>query len=190
MFKFTYDTSLWPRMAKQEKQRLVYTIDYLEHGEKQKAAQVSGLTSRNAFTRIIGHLKKYGRFGEAVHERERLKFTDAAMQAAVDTLTDISSGYMNTQQLLQELQTQGILPAQTNATHFREALQQYLQERDMFLAVGKTTIFRITDKNAKERVAFVRQYIPLLEKWGLENVVIVDETTIEESPHPKGKHAQ
>jgi hypothetical protein len=189
MFKLGYDTSLWPPMADQEKQRLVYAIDYLQNSDKKSAAKVSGLKSRNAHKRLVSHLQQYGRFGEATHARERSKFTDTVMQAAVDTLTETSSGYMNTQELLCELDAQGILSKDSDHAHFRAALRDYLEKLGLWLSVGHQTIFRITDTTAKERLAFVKEYRPKVQGWKLENVVIADETTIEESPHPKGKHA-
>jgi hypothetical protein len=190
MLKLGYDTSLWPPMAHQEEQRLVYAIDYLQHSDKKSAAKVSGLNSPNAHKRVLDHLKQYGRFGEATHVRERSKFTNAVMQAAVDILTETSSGYMNTHELLCELDAQGILSKDSDHAHFRAALRDYLQTLGLWLSVGHQTIFRITDTTAEERLAFVKEYRPKVEGWKLENVVIVDETTIEESPHPKGTHAQ
>jgi hypothetical protein len=184
-----YDTSLWPVMPHQQQQRLIYTIDYLEHASSEQAAAASGMRSHHAHKRTIEHLKKYGTFAEAAHERPRTKFTPDVMQQAVDILTELNSGYMNTQELLRVMHDDHILAAPTNPAHFRQALQEYLNERNMCLLVGRTAIFRITDKNAQERLAFVERYIPQLPKWGLDNVVIVDETTVEESPHPKGKHA-
>ena len=48
-------------------------------------------------------------------------------------------------------------------------------------------IFQITEEGAQERLDWVQHYRPRLGKeYRLEDIMIVDETTFEEGPHPKG----
>lgn len=182
------DTSLWPNWAKQARQRLRYIIAFLKTASREHAAKAAGYTSHNAHDRVVEHLEKWGRLTEAPHDRPPAKFTDAVMEEAKAQLVACEHN-LTTEQLVGLLEQKGVLPAPTNCHNFLQHFEDYLGQQGLTLVKGDTSsIFRITEKTAEERFIFCSKNHPLLETtYKLENMVVCDETTFEESPHPKGR---
>ena len=182
------DTSKWPTMAEQAKQRLLYVIGYLETGQPEVALKLSGFSSSHAHQRVLEHLKIRGSFNEATHHREPAKFTYELLGQAQDYLMECDHP-LTTPQLVAALQQQGLLDLHTDCHNFLQHFKQHLADQDLTLKVADTvTIFCITEKTAAERLAFCKLNEPLLDSsLLLDNMVVCDETTFEESPHPKGE---
>lgn len=181
------DTSQWPPMAKQAMQRLRYIIGFLETGSKAHALKVAGFHSPNAHHRVLEHLKQHGTLDEAPHVRPSVKFSNEVLAEAQDHLLS-SNHALTTAELVAWLQQQGQLDEHTDCHNFLQHFKQYLGDQELTLKVADTaSIFRITEKTAEERLKFCERYEPLLESsLLLQNMVVCDETTFEESPHPKG----
>jgi hypothetical protein len=181
------DTSKWPEWVQQTRQRLLYIIAYLKTGSKVRAAKEAGYTSHNAHKRVLEHLEEWGRLEEAPHVRPPAKFTNAVMEEAMTQLLACDHD-LTTEQLVGLLEQQGVLQAPTNCHNFLQHFKEYVGEQELTLKVADTSsTFRISEKTAEERYTFCSQKLQLLETdFKLENMVVCDETTFEESPHPKG----
>lgn len=181
------DPSKWPPMAEQAEKRLLYVITFLETGSKARALKESGFTSPNAHHRVLEHLKQHGTLAEAPHVRPPAKFTDEVLAEAMDHLLSCDH-LLRTPELVAYLQQQCLLDEHTDNHNFLQHFKQYLGEQGLTLKVADTaSIFRITEKTSEERLKFCKQYEPLLQSsLLLGNMVVCDETTFEESPHPKG----
>ena len=182
------DTSLWPDLTKQEADRVIYTALVLK-GTPLAAAAVRLGHSHNYSTRLAEHLEKYGTFAEAGHHRAPTKFTDEVMAAAKQLLLDSADRAITTADLVRELEQTGQLTAPTDNHNFLVRFKQYLHAHDLTLQVGATsTIFRITEDSALERSSVSADLLALLAAGAeLQDFVFADETTFEESPHPKGR---
>jgi hypothetical protein len=181
------DPSKWPEWAKQTKQRLLYIIQFLKTGSRVRAAKAAGYRSHNDHRRVVDHLEKWGRLTEAPHNRPPAKFTNAVMEEAKEQLLACDHD-LTAEKLVGLLQQQGVLQAPTNCHNFLQHFEGYLGQQGLTLSKGDTSsIFRITEKTAEERFSFCHRNHPLLATtYKLENMVVCDETTFEESPHPKG----
>jgi hypothetical protein len=175
-------------MAEQAKKRLYYTISFMQTSDKRAARKESGLTSSNAHTRVLEHLKKHGTFDEAHHNRAPAKFTIAVLDAAQDYLLSCDHP-LATPELVAALKHEGLLHEHTDNHNFLQHFKEYLAEHGLTLKVADTlSIFRITEDTAAERLQFCSENEPLLDSsLLLDNMVVCDETTFEESPHPKGR---
>lgn len=182
------DTAKWPPMAGQARKRLYYTISYMETGKKQTALAESGYRSPNTHDRVLKHLKKHGTFNEAHHNRAPAKFTNAVLDAAQEYLLSCDHT-LTTPQLVAALKQQGWLRGHTDNHNFLQHFKQHLADQGLTLKVADTlSIFRITEETAAERLKFCSENEPLLDSTLLlEDMVVCDETTFEESPHPKGR---
>jgi hypothetical protein len=183
-----FNTSLWPDMAKQQRERLLFTIRMLEIAGP-FVAQVSLEHSHNYLPRLIEHLKTYGTFAEAEHHRGPTKFTDEVMAAAQQHLLDSADSALTTGDLVRALQQAGWLTAPTDSHNFLVRFKEYVAAQDLTLQVGATsTIFRITEESALERYSKAQALLRLVPTdAALQDFIFTDETTFEESPHPKGR---
>jgi hypothetical protein len=182
------DTSLWPELTQQERDRVIHTIDVLE-GKPPAAASAAEGHSHNFNTRLAQHLRKYGTFAEAEHHKARTKFTDEVMAVAQKHLVDNADRALTTADLVRELEQGGHLTAPTDCHNFLVRFREYVADQDLTLQVGAASmIFRITEESAFERFSVSGKLLELVPTDAeLQDFVFVDETTFEESPHPKGR---
>jgi hypothetical protein len=183
-----FNTSLWLDMAKQQRDRLLFTIRMLEIAGP-CVANESLQHSHNYLPRLIEHLKTYGTFAEAAHHKAPTKFTDAVMAAAQQQLLDSADSALTTADLVHALEQAGLLTAPTDSHNFLVRFKEHVAAQGLTLQVGATsTIFRITEESALERSSVARTLLQLAPTDArLQDFIFVDETTFEESPHPKGR---
>jgi hypothetical protein len=186
-----FDTSRWQPMPQQQKDRVLYVIKCLE-GQSTPAAAAALGHSHNYHPRLIQHLKEYGDFAEVEHHRAPVKFTTKVMAAAQQKLLDFADVALTTPQLVQLLEQDGVLTGPTDSHNFLVRFREYLAEEGLTLQVGATrTIFRITEESASERLSVARKLLSLVpNEAALQDFIFEDETTFEESPHPKGECKQ
>jgi hypothetical protein len=182
------DTTLWPCMTKHEADRVIYTALVLKGTPLADAAVALG-HSHNYCTRLAEHLEKYGTFAEAPHHKAPTKFTNAVMAAALQHLVDSAESAFTTADLVHDLEQAGWLAAPTDNHNFLVRFKEYVAAQGLTLMVGDTsTIFRITEESALERYNVAQTLLQLASTDAeLQQFVFVDETTFEESPHPKGR---
>jgi hypothetical protein len=110
------------------------------------------------------------------------------MEAAKEVLVEGQQAY-TTKSLVAKLIQDGKLGPPVNPQKFLAAFRRYLQRKGTPLTVNSTgTKFLLTEGDKKLRIKFAQQMLTLLKmhsKDGVLKCVFVDETTLEESPHPK-----
>lgn len=174
-------------MSHQQWARTEFTYTFLKTCSLEKAHAASGLKHPSTHLRIAEHLEAYGTLAEAPHHRQPAKFTNEVMAMAQELLLE-SEAQLRTADLLGMLVQQGMLPQDTDQHNFLAHLKAWMAEQGLTLVVGDTsTIFCITETTATERLQFVTQHEPeLRSSLPLDKMVVCDETTFEESSHPKG----
>lgn len=182
------DTSHWPRMPKQKRQRLMFTATYLETGSAAAAAKVSGLSSPHARHRIAQHIQEHGTLDEAPHHRSPTKFTSSVFQAATDYLLGLEAKPTCTPEVIAHLEREQLLQPPTNAHNFLAHWSAWLADQGLTLQHGsRAMIFDISETSEQRRLKWVKQVrAELGVDFQLSDIIFVDETTFEESPHPKG----
>jgi hypothetical protein len=138
---------------------------------------------------VLGQLEQHGTFAEVQHHRAPIKFTSEVMAAAQRKLLEMADTALTTGDLVLLLEQAGVLTAPTDHHNFLVHFKEHLAGQDLTLQVGATdTIFRITEESAAERYIMAGKLLELVPTdAALQNFIYVDETTFEESPHPKGK---
>ena len=184
----TMDTTGWQDMPAQQLQRTLYVIEYMESGDRGLAQKFAGYKDSSVHSRIIAHLKECGTLAEKPHSRAPVKYTNKVFEEAVSKLCEDSDQPMATPELIAHLEKSGFLEPPTNSHNFIDRFEQWCEEHNLTLQVGaRDTIFKITEVTTEERLQFVKEYIPQLgASIKLDEIIVCDETTIEESPHPKG----
>lgn len=117
------------------------------------------------------------------------KYTEEHCAAAQRELTTGSAVYASTDKLVANLRSTGELPEDTKARPFRQRLQEHLGEQQLQLKYGEQSRgFAVNEQQAAKRKTWCQDHLEeLSSEEGLRSWAFEDETTIEESPHPKGK---
>ena len=183
-----FDTSLWQDMAQQEADRVMYVVRVLEGSSHAAAAKSLGHDHKYG-ARVTQHLKQYGTFAEVGHHKGPTKFTSEVMAAAQQKLVDSADVSLTTGDLVLLLEQDGLLAAPTDRHNFLVRFKEHIAAQGLTLQVGSTsTIFRITEESALERYSVAQSLLQLVPNdAALQDFIFEDETTFEESPHPKGK---
>lgn len=183
------DTSKWPKMPEQERKRKLFVIKFLESSNDTDAAAFSGLSPHHTRQRIASHLKQYGTLAEAPHPKQSPKYTEDVMKAALAYFDDNPEDHFATPELVSYLIREGVLEEPVDEKNFRLHFEEWLHTQGLSLIVAcRKLVFKIPAGHEATRLQWVREHLPLVdtaEKLG--NIIIVDETTYEECPHPKGK---
>lgn len=179
-------------MSEQQRKRTRYVACFLETGSRAQALLASGFKDSGTHQRIVKMMKTKGSLAESAHQREPIKFTPEVMVAAKDYLVDNQDTPLSTAELVAHLEGEHYLDPPTSDHRFLAAFASWVAEQGWTLQVGtRGLIFAITEEGAEKRLDWVRYYRPMLgEQYKLEDIIIVDETTFEEGPHPKGKLEQ
>lgn len=166
----------------------MFIIDYLKNGDAKAAAEFSGLTGQHALERVTEHLEKYGTLEEAPHPSRPSKFTPFVLEAATDYVVENEDRPIATTEIVRYLEGAHYLEPPTDNHNFLVHWREWLAEQGLALTVGtRAMVFKIEPENMQKRMEWAQQ---MSREFGsvekLENVIFEDETTFEESPHPKG----
>lgn len=171
-----------------ERKRAQYLLTLLQTGNESKARKTSGLT-RKAHQRILDMMAKRGSFMDAPRSGRPAVYQEATLEGAQDFLITFDKGYLTGTQLHQLLVEKGMIHSSANVNVFMRHLRKHVESQGQKLIANsvKTTFF-ISNSDAADRVAYARTMMEQLRSSkSLEQFIFVDETTLEESPHPKGE---
>lgn len=153
------------------------------------AARASGLTDPRTPEKL-GHLllETHGLADRPRSGRQR-KYTDDTCDAAQEHVVSSPSPYYSNRNLVADLRRSGKAPPKSNDRCFQRALRGHLQQKGLKLLYGqRSRPFSIVSSQAKKRLDWCVKHLPdFLTEEQLRQYTFEDETTVEESPHPKGK---
>lgn len=172
----------------QEKARAIYLASFLETcGDETAAARESGLTDPRTRLSLAKLLREtYGLADRPRPGRPR-KYAVQHCAAAQERILSGPTPVMSAAQLVGDLQAAGSAPADACPEGLTRNLRQHLASQDLSLAFGeRSTTLGISKEQASGREEWCVKYLPTFsDPKELEACVVVDETTVEESPHPK-----
>jgi hypothetical protein len=167
--------------------RTKYVAAILQGHTTDAAKEIAGARGNSYHTNTLNHLLKYGTLAEAAHHRAATKFTDDVLAKAMEELIDNEDKPMNESEFVAFLHEKQILQPPTDNRRFIDALKAYVEEQGCTLITrDTTTTFAIKEQTAEERVAVSHKILQMMDNTvPLRDWIFVDETVIEESPHPK-----
>lgn len=185
------DTSQWGKMPAEQMKRTKYVIACLQGHSTHAAMRIAGARGKNYPSSVLKHLVEHGSLAEAVHHRAPSKHTDDVLAQAMQELVDNEDQPMNEPEFIEHLQCKDVLQAPTDSARFFKAFKAYVRRQGHTLSTHDTeTTFAIKEQTAAERLRVSKELLHMMEtSVPLENWIFEDETTIEESPHPKGEVA-
>ena len=170
-----------------ERRRAVFVLVFLQTRSKSKAEKASGLSVK-ALGRIITSLAEHGDIREGQRPGRPLTYTQEVMEAAYTALVEWEEGYPTGPDLMQKLVEKGILERTVDDGLLLQHLKRHVKSMGHILIVDSTkTVFFLTATDVVARVMFANMMITRLGGRAPDFIIFIDETTLEESPHPKGE---
>lgn len=169
------------------KKRVQYVITFMQTGSKAKALKASGL-GRNAHERIIKLLVNNCSLEDSPRTGAGKRYTEGILQQCLTVLIEDTTGLMTGVLLHSMCLANGVLWKGSDIKHFLLSLKAYVHKLGHKLNTrSESSTFFLASSDFKLRVDFAKELIEdsnnpdCLRYW-----IFVDETTVEESPHPKG----
>ena len=176
-----------PPRNKSERRRAVYVLVFMQTMSASAAEMASGL-GRCEHARIVEMLRARGSLADAPRSGRPVELNEKVMEKAYDMLADNKEGFLTGHVLLEKLKRQGVVQRSADVDKFMHHLREHVESKGHKLIVNSTkTIFFITLKDVVKRVKFASSLLAELQQVPLDMLIFSDETTLEESPHPKGK---
>jgi hypothetical protein len=173
---------------KDEHKRALYILAFLQTGQASFARKVSGL-SRMAHQRIVSMIAARGHAFDVERPGRPVTYHPAILEAACNFLVTHQESFLNGSQLRQKLVQEGILHASSKRDIFMQHLRECVMSRGHRLITNsvKTTFF-ISRSDSAVRLEYAHAMLEMLRNTkSIDNLIFIDETTLEESPHPKGE---
>jgi hypothetical protein len=159
----------------------------LQTGDEQLAHLHSGAGPKMRRA-CVEMLAARGNLREADRSGRPTAYTDDILQRAYQTLLEWEEGFPTATSLVHRLIEEEVLAENADVATFLGHLKGHVKKFGYKLSPNSTQhIFFLKQTDYKDRVTFAHAMQTELETTALENVIFVDETTLEESPHPKSK---
>lgn len=175
--------------TKTQRRRAKYLINYLSTGSDAQARHASGLGA-HAKQRIIKMLKQRASISDAPRSGRPRLYTRALMRKAVQILVEHTTVLITGRKLLGIMISMGMAHENADVGTFMRRLRDYVTSIGLKLVVNSTnTIFFLTANDIILRVQFAAHMLAELADKTPEMFIFIDETTLEEATHPKGRVA-
>jgi transposase len=177
-------TSMEAEPSKRASNRIKY-LGALAGGLSKPAAAkkfgISGATGRRVVARAC-----QGRVTDLPRTGRPPRFTAQLLDTATEILTEDESRLFTTPGIIGVLRDLGLLEGPVKPEAFLKAWKMHTKASGMQLDSKSTgSKFLITNQDTKDREEFAHEMLQLLGKDGIRRCIFIDETTLEEYPHPK-----
>jgi hypothetical protein len=172
-----------------ERKRAQYLLAFLQTGSQAKAERLSG-SSCKMHERIIKLLIDTGDIYDRKSSPKPTKYTPQVMQRVYNVLTDKKAPRLTGRKLMKKSKEEGTLHQTAERKAFMKRLHATVRSKGHRLSTNSTeNTFYITKKDEGDRMKYSHHLLNLLQQSPdvLSGLIFVDETTLEEAPHPKGK---
>lgn len=170
----------------EERARARYILAFLQTKSQSYAQKASGLSVK-AHSRIVQMLSDRGHAFDQPRSGRPILYTVPLMEAAYEMLITHDEGFLTGPQLLRKLVEAGLLQPSSHVATFIKHLKAYIQSQGQRLITNSTsTTFFIAMSDVAARMKYAGLMLRELRSTKLAAVIFSDETTLEESPHPKG----
>jgi hypothetical protein len=164
--------------------------ELLQGSSRLVARTKAGVGRRTAFD-IEKRLREGGTLETRPHHPPARKYTPVLLDAATRVLAGETQRLHTTPSFITRLRQLGVLTGPVNAQRFLTAWKKrQLALRQHISPKSTLTRPRISNPDAEDRLGFARALLEKLDaeggrELGVRRCVFIDETTLEESSHPK-----
>ena len=172
-----------------ELKRAKYLLVLLQTLSPAEARKASCLSAK-AHNRLIKMFMEKGDAYDSPRSGRPQVYTPVIMEVAYEVLTGADSGPLTGRKLKARLVAEGVLHETSDEKRFMEHLREYITSQGRRLITNSMqTTFYITRTDVVDRLNYASVMMGLLANPEvLRSLIYVDEVTLEESPHPKGRH--
>jgi len=166
--------------------RLEWVYHFLKTGSEGQANKLA-MTGRGYRARLVRHIEATGSLDDKPRSGRPPEYSVPAMEEALRLLKAHEDDLLTMKDLHRLLVSKGILKERSTTKTFSQHFKSCVASLGHRLTVNSTStlpFLRATDK--PERVKYCKAMLAVLKYRPLEDFWFVDETTVEESPHPKG----
>jgi hypothetical protein len=144
---------------------------------------------RNIVESALSRFWKTGHMGRKQHAVKPSIYTEKVLEAAYEELINQPEAMLNMTELFALMRSEGHLGSGGSYDRFSKAFQKYCSDRGTPLTVGSTrTTFYLATLDYAERGGYARAMLDHFQRGlKLEDLFFVDECTLEETAHPKGR---
>lgn len=171
-------------------QRVAFLVHVVEHAKKTQikgAMHHAGLRDGRAPQSLVRLMVETGGLADRPRSGRPTDYPDELMELAADVLIESEQDFMNERELHAKLVNEGILLQHSDVQNFMRHLKGYVEglgHRLITTATGTELFLRQSD--VRERWKYCQDNIDFFTRKQLEMTVFIDETDLEEYPHPKG----
>lgn len=173
----------------QERRRAEHVVALL-HGctpEIRKQARRDTHTKPRQQASILRLFEEQGSISDRPRSGRPPLYSDEVMEKAYMFLIQYDEGFLTGASLHQKLIDRGDLWPTADVETFLQKLKAYVKSKGHSLVINSTkTTFFLAIGDVVQRVQFASHMQQQLEAVSLDMMIYTDETTEEESPHPKG----
>lgn len=179
-----------PNSHEYQDQLTQWLITYLLTRDEAAALEASGL-QHNPTRIIIRRLRTTGSLAAVKPSGRPVKYNAEVCERALQLLEQHAHEQLNLTELLGLLEAEGAVASPTDVDNFSSHLRQHVHEEGGHInTTSTTTIFFLAAADFGKRLSFSTFWRQQLISTSLDCIVFIDETTVEEAPHPKGGHAR
>jgi hypothetical protein len=172
-------------MTKYEYKRRTY-LDAVHRGMTKKLARDKAGLGPHAPARIAKLFHETGMLADRPRSGRPRSYTPGVFAAVQAELAAHSGRMYTAPTLVNHLKKKRILHQGANADSFLRVWHKHLhREGKKLTAASTSTRFYLTAEDQKDRVRFARAMLRCLRGGDISQCIFVDETTLEENPHPK-----
>lgn len=177
-------TKLPATLSRREKRLLFYEL--IKQGYKIGAAEEKAGLYKGAARRISQLVKETGDVNDRPRSGRPRTYDAELLDKATDVFMQHDGVLCTETEFTALLQQRQILHRPYKVAAFIRRWRQHLKSQGHTLRTRYTgTVFLICKEDQPKRVAFATELLQLLKERGINSFVFVDETTLEQSPHPK-----
>ena len=178
-------TSMPTKALLNEPKRLQYLEARLA-GKSRKQACKEAAIARSTSYRVEARLADTGCLDDRPRPGRPRRYTPELLRLATQLLVEDGARLHSLPTIMALLRERGVVAGPAKMDRFAAAWKKYVREQGAELLTRSTgTQLLLTSKDAQARVQFAKEMQAIISQHGLLKCIFVDETTLEEFPHPK-----
>jgi transposase len=171
--------------SNREYKRYLVTFYILDGATEQEAARRAGVDQKTV-RRVVLSMRRGAGWRATPMQAPARTWTTSVMEAAIAILRKETC--LTVLKLFEIMVQEGILKATSNKAGLARALRQHVHSKGWTINMQSTkSLHYISDQDRVERLKYSKDMLERLECNPNMILIFCDETTYEQSPHPKGR---
>lgn len=176
-----------PNQNEQKKARLMLQIGRLKGRASITSIARAANCSRQSYYRAMESLDETGTLCDRPRSGRPVEYTPERMQKCVDLLVADESGMMGAKELHELCIAENHVKDGSYKQWMKHMKAHVKKQGHTLTTNSRGSVFYLAQSDVAPRLKFAKEHVETIEK-DMKSWLIIDETTIERCPHPKGKY--